>query len=208
MADCVFSSACALASNAIWHLEATSRLQEGQMKFFSVAICMLLMFFLNSSLTAGQVYTWTDENGNLHVTDTPPPPKTKIKDTLEYQEKTPAEIQELERRREARKQQEHEETIRRQADNAAQQAASADKDAQEAAQIAEEQYENALRTYEKYGKTQDRRKKFKSRIRRAFDQAESAQDRASEAAKNARQAQEQARSALENLKTLEEQTQQ
>jgi len=177
------------------------------MKLFNIAICMLLFGFLNSGLTAGQVYTWTDENGNLHVTDTPPPPKSKIKDTLEYQEKTAAEIQELERRQEARKKERYEESIRQQAEKATKQAAKADEDAQQAAQSAEEEYENAMRTYEKYGKTQDKRKKFKKRIRRAFDQAESAQDRASKAANDARQAQAEKRSALENVKTLEEQNQ-
>ena len=177
------------------------------MKLLSIAICMLLVGFLNSGLTAGQVYTWTDENGNLHVTDTPPPPKSKIKDTLEYQEKTAAEIQELERRQEARKKERHEESIRQQAARATKQAAEADANAQQAAQTAEAQYENAMRTYEKYGKTQDRRKKFKKRIRRAFDQAESARDRASEAANDARQAQAEERSALENVKKLEEQNQ-
>ncbi|MGD8344789.1 MAG: DUF4124 domain-containing protein, partial [Desulfobacterales bacterium] len=74
------------------------------MKFSVIIICVLLAGMFNSNLFAGQVYTWTDENGNLHVTDTPPPPKSKIKDTLEYQEKTAAEIQELQNRKERRKQ--------------------------------------------------------------------------------------------------------
>jgi hypothetical protein len=46
------------------------------MKFFAIIIGILLVGFLSSGLIAGQVYTWTDENGNLHVTDTPPPPKS------------------------------------------------------------------------------------------------------------------------------------
>ena len=138
------------------------------MKFIGVAICILLLGLLNSGLTAGEVYTWTDENGNLHVTDTPPPPKSKLKDTIEYQEKSAAEIQELKRRQEAREKQKHEESIRQQTAKASKQAARADEDAQAAAQIAEDKYEHAVRTYEKYGNTQDRRKKFKKRIRRAF----------------------------------------
>jgi hypothetical protein len=52
------------------------------MKFLIIIACILSVGFLNSSLIAGEVYTWTDENGNLHVTDTPPPPKSKIKETL------------------------------------------------------------------------------------------------------------------------------
>jgi prophage tail gpP-like protein len=177
------------------------------MKSLRIALCMLLAGFLNSGLIAGQVYTWTDKDGNLHVTDTPPPPKAEIKDTLEYQEKTFADIQEMQRRQEDRAKQKSEEAVRRQADKAAGQAAQADKDAQAAAQQAEEQYQKALRTYEIYGKTPEKRKKFKTRIRRAFDQAESAQQRASAAAENARQAQAEARSALENANALEEKSQ-
>ena len=130
------------------------------MKLFSIAICLLLVGIFNSGAIAGQVYTWTDENGNLHVTDTPPPPASKIKDTLEYQEKTAAEIQELENRQQTREKQKHEESIRQQAEKAAKAAAIADEEAQHAAQMAEKEYENAMRTYERYGKTQDNRKKF------------------------------------------------
>ena len=165
------------------------------MKFFAIIIGILLVVFLSSGLIAGQVYTWTDENGNLHVTDTPPPAKSKVKDTLEYQEKTTAEIQQLKQRQSIRQDQKHTESVHRQAEAAAKRAAKADQEAQEAGQQAAEAYENAMQTYDIYGKTQDKRKKFKKRIRRAFDQADAAQARASEAAENARQAQEEARNA-------------
>ena len=177
------------------------------MKFFAVIIGILLVGFLSSGLIAGQVYTWTDEDGNLHVTDTPPPPKSKVKDTLEYQEKTAADIQELERREGIRQDQERKESIRRQAEAAAKRAAKADQEAQEASQKAAEAYENAMRTYNIYGRTKDKRKKFKKRIRRAFDEADAAQARASEAADNALQAQEDARTAAKEVEALEAQNQ-
>ncbi len=177
------------------------------MKFLAIIIGILLTGFLSSGLMAGQVYTWTDENGNLHVTDTPPPPKSKVKDTLEYQEKAVVEIQKLKRQQSIRQDQTHTESVRRQADAAAKRAAEADQEAQEAGQKAAEAYENAMRTYDLYGKTKDKRKKFKKRIRRAFDQAEAAQARAAEVAENARQAQEDARSAAKEVEALEAQSQ-
>jgi len=106
------------------------------MKFYAIVICVLLAGFLSSGLIAGQVYTWTDENGNLHVTDTPPPPKSKVKDTLEYQEKTAAEIQELEQHQQMRQEKKSGEAIRQQADAAAKKAAEADYEAQQASQKA------------------------------------------------------------------------
>jgi len=177
------------------------------MKFFAIIIGILLAVFLSSGLIAGQVYTWTDENGNLHVTDTPPPPKSKVKDTLEYREKTTAEIQELNQRQGIRQDQKREESVRRQAAEAAKRAAKSDQEAQDAGQKAAEAYENAMRTYNIYGKTKDKRKKFKKRIRRAFDQADAAQARASEAAENARQAQEDARSTEKEIEALDAQNQ-
>lgn len=177
------------------------------MKFFAIIIGILLAGFLSSGLMAGQVYTWTDENGNLHVTDTPPPPKSNVKDTLEYQETTAVEIQERERHDNIRQDQKRKESIRRQAEAAAKRAAKADQEAQEASQQAAEAYENAMRTYNIYGKTKDKRKKFKKRIRRAFDQADAAQARASEAAENARQAQADARTAAKEVEALEAQNQ-
>ena len=177
------------------------------MKFFIITVGILLVGFFSTSLFAGEVYTWTDKDGNLHVTDTPPPPKSKVQDVLEYQEKTAAEIQALERRREIQEEESRKESIRRKAGQAAKRAAKTDQEAREADQRAAEEYENAMQTYKKYGKTKDKRKKFKKRIRRAFDQAEAAQARAAEAAENARQAQQDAVSAAEEAKALDEQNQ-
>jgi prolyl oligopeptidase PreP (S9A serine peptidase family) len=177
------------------------------MKFFAIIISILLIGFLSSALNAGQVYTWTDEDGNLHVTDTPPPPKSKVKDTLEYREKTAAEIQALKQDQRIGQDQKREEAVHRQADLTAKRAAEADQAAQEASLKAAEAYENAMQTYNRYGKTKDKRKKFKKRLRRAFDAAEAAQARASEAAENARQAREVARSARKEAEELEAQNQ-
>ena len=177
------------------------------MKFFAIITGILLVGFLSSGLIAGQVYTWTDENGNLHVTDTPPPPKSKVKDTLEYQEKTVQEVQELKQRQSIRQEQKNEESVRQRADAASKRAAKADQEAREASQKAADAYENAMRTYNIYGKTKDKRKKFKKRIRRAFDEADAAQVRASEAFEYARQAQEDARATAKEVEALEAQNQ-
>lgn len=38
---------------------------------------VLLVLAVASSTAAAQIYRWTDENGKVHITDTPPPPGAK-----------------------------------------------------------------------------------------------------------------------------------
>ena len=52
-----------------------------------VTLTIIFLFLLAFSAQAGKVYTWTDENGNLHITNTPPPKNAKVKDVLPYQQK-------------------------------------------------------------------------------------------------------------------------
>jgi hypothetical protein len=163
------------------------------MKSLVVIICVLLLAICNSSLIAGKVYTWTDENGNLHVTDTPPPSKSKVKDTLEYEEKTAAEIQEIKNRRIRRDQERQEEAEINRVEEAKKRAREAD----EAAQIAAEEADQITQEVETYvrrlGSTKEKRKQFRKRIQREIGRAEAAQARARQAAEDAAQAAENAR---------------
>ncbi|MBW2436200.1 MAG: DUF4124 domain-containing protein [Deltaproteobacteria bacterium] len=169
------------------------------MKFLMVIICALLVAIFNTNLFGGQVYTWTDENGNLHVTDTPPPARAKVKDTLEYEEKTAAEIQELQNRQQRRDQQRQEEAEINRVEAAKKRAREAD----EAAQIAAEEADQITQEVEAYvrrlGSTKEKRKQFRKRIQREIGRAEAAQARARRAAEDAAQAAEDARLAEEEF---------
>jgi hypothetical protein len=55
------------------------------MKYFLTGIWIILSFVMTAELTADTVYTWTDENGKLHITQDPPPKKAKLKETMDYQ---------------------------------------------------------------------------------------------------------------------------
>jgi len=61
------------------------------MKFFAITIGILLVGFLSSDLIAGQVYTWTDENGNRFFRYMAPlwtqPPCLKCHDAKQQQSK-------------------------------------------------------------------------------------------------------------------------
>jgi predicted nucleotidyltransferase len=112
------------------------------MKFLIISVGILLVGFLNSGLFAGQVYTWTDKDGNLHVTDTPPPPKSNLKDTLEYQEKTAAEIQELKNRKKLRDEKGGQEERINRVEEAKRRARQADERAKKAVEQAEKKENN------------------------------------------------------------------
>ncbi len=177
------------------------------MKFLIMTACILLVGFLNSSLIAGEVYTWTDENGNLHVTDTPPPPRSKIKDTLEYEEKSAAEIQELQNRKKKRAEEWDQEKRADSVEAAKRQARQADERAKEAVEQAEQITRDAETYIRRLSSTKEKRKQFRKKIQREAQRAQTAQDRARKATEDAAQAAEEARLAEEELKTQEEQTQ-
>jgi hypothetical protein len=66
------------------------------MKYILTVISMLLLFLATAELSADKLYTWTDEKGNLHITEHPPPKAAKTKDVMTYQPQTEAQIKKLE----------------------------------------------------------------------------------------------------------------
>jgi hypothetical protein len=73
------------------------------MKYLLMGISLMLIFLATAELSAAQLYTWMDENGNLHITQTPPPKNAKLDDVMTYKplpEAQTAEDQETERREE------------------------------------------------------------------------------------------------------------
>jgi hypothetical protein len=174
------------------------------MKFLIMTACILLVGFLSSSLIAGQVYTWTDENGNLHVTDTPPPPTSKIKDTLEYEEQTAAEIQELQNRKKKRAENREQEKRTGSVEAAKRQARQADERAQKAVEQAEQITRDAETYIRRLSSTKEKRKQFRKKIQKETQRAQVAQDRARKALEDAAVAAEEARLAEEELKKAQE----
>ncbi len=52
-------------------------------------LCVGLVFL--STATAGEVYTWTDADGNIHITDRPPKERSQVDSVIRYS--TPAETE-------------------------------------------------------------------------------------------------------------------
>lgn len=157
------------------------------MKYLTSAMVFLLIFSLSSSLQAQtKIYTWTDKNGNLHMSEDPPPDDARLKDVSTYHEKTPQETEaiqlELEQRQAIR---DREEQIG-EAEAAQRRAVAAQEQAAAAAVKAEEATQNAYDTYERYGNTRDKRKQFRKRIQRSIDEADAARTEANQAIERAK----------------------
>lgn len=73
------------------------------MRYLIIGTSLMLLFFVNTEVSADKLYTWTDAKGNLHITEHPPPQNAKTRDVMNYQPETEAQIkkiQEEERREE------------------------------------------------------------------------------------------------------------
>lgn len=169
------------------------------MKKFSIAMTLAAIFaiLLTFNAEAGQVYTWTDEHGNIHITDSPPPKSAKIKDVMQYQQKS------VDEKRPERKEQKEvaledlKEKQNRQIEEAKRKARQADERAKEAVDRAEQITRDNNAYIKRLGSTKEKRKQFKKRIRRLKQEAETAQEVANAAI-------EEARLAFESVKNLEE----
>jgi chromosome segregation ATPase len=171
----------------------------GEMKKYPtlMALAMIFLFILTFSAEAGKVYTWTDEHGNLHITNTPPPKNANIKEVLPYQQKTSDDIQSEKQVQKKEKEEDLKATQTQQIEEAQRKLRQADERAKEAVAKAEQIYQDNNAYIGRLGSTKEKRKQFKKRIQRLKDEAELAQKVANEAIEDARQA-------AEALKELEE----
>jgi len=163
------------------------------MKFFIATVIMLLFSLLAAPLLGAQkLYTWTDENGVLHITEQPPPKSAKVEDIMTYKERTPEELEAIERekdniRREFKKQEQLD-----QAQEAQLKAKQADKQAEKAKDKAEKEYDYNKEYIKRLSSTKQKRKQFRKKIERlkketeeSFSEAKSAAERAEEAKQSA-----------------------
>ena len=49
----------------------------------TIQVLFVLLMFLKPAL-AGEVYRWTDEDGNIHITDRPPQDSTQVESVIPY----------------------------------------------------------------------------------------------------------------------------
>lgn len=134
------------------------------------------------------IYTWTDERGNLHMTDEPPPSNARIKEVETYQDQTPEEVESVERDLQQRAQQRQVEDLRSEVEKARREAEAAEAAAAAASERARELTREAQDYVRRFGNTPERRQQFKYKIQAKKDMALEAQEAAIEARASADQA--------------------
>jgi hypothetical protein len=164
-------------------------------KLAGITIALLMAILAASQLNAQKLYTWTDEKGVTHITDQPPPQNATVEGVIKFKEKSPQELDAIERRKEQlRKWNERQDNIDA-ARRANAQAREADQRAQEAMKRAQDEYEYNQDYVRKLSNRRWKRKKFRKRIERLKLETEASQSEARAAAQQAEEAAEKAREA-------------
>ena len=174
------------------------------MKYFFIGVVIAGLFVAFADLRAAEVYTWTDENGNLHITQDPPPKKAKLKDTVIYEPQSAAKILENERRQKeaseaAAERQKSDEVLKARAE-----ADQARKDAETAAAKAEEAARMAKEYIETHNRNQYMRRVYQYQMEKAAEDAKAAQERAKAAEQRAIEAEKKASLAEEQAKQADD----
>ena len=158
------------------------------MKFFIVSAIILFSLFPVSLLGAQKLYTWTDENGVLHITEQPPPKSTKVEEVMTFKARTPEELKAIERskNKERREFEKFEQTENER--EAQLRAKEADEKAQKALEQAEEDYKRNKAYIDKLSNRRWKRKQFRKKIDRLKKETEASYAEAKSAAEQAEEA--------------------
>ncbi len=167
------------------------------MKYFIAISIVLLSLCIVSLPGAQKLYTWTDDNGVMHITDQPPPQKAQIKDVMTYTKRTPEEMESIQRRKDQLRhslKQDHQLEQAREAQLKAQDAA---EEAQAAKEKADKEYEENKAYIDKLSNRKWKRKKFRKKIERLQQETEASYAEAQKAAEQAQEAKKKADQELE-----------
>ena len=166
------------------------------MKTLLAGLSLLLFCSVISGAFADQVYTWTDKDGNMHITAEPPPKNARVKDVLKYDPKPDKIVPDIEQQRDS----EAAAPGQPESDEVREARARAEK-ARKEAEIARAKAEELTQAAEKYIETHNRneymRRAHQYKMKKAADDARAAQE-------EARIAEEKAAEAEKKLKLAEE----
>ncbi len=165
------------------------------MKTIIPAVVFLIAMAGASDLSAQKLYTWTDAQGVVHITDGPPPQNAKVENITNYPARSQQEMDAVELQkqqlRDNYKQFEEREAARR----AAIESQKAQQRAREAMLKVQEQTEYNQEYIRRLSSTKDKRKQFRKKIERIKNETAAAQAEAKAAEQEAEAAAQKAQQA-------------
>lgn len=174
------------------------------MKTFLATTSLLLLFFVNSDGFADQVYTWTDKDGNMHITAEPPPQNARVKDVLQYEPRPEPDTTNAQPEQDAATEAPVDKPV---PEDVLRARARAEKARQEA-EIARARAEELTKTAEEYIETHNRneymRRAHKYEMRKAAEDARAAQEQARVAAEKAIEAEKKAKFVEDRFEELKD----
>ena len=174
------------------------------MKTFFAGLSLLLIFFANGEVFADEVYTWTDKDGNMHITAEPPPKNARVQDVITYEPRPDETIPDAEQRRDSESEPAPGEP---ESDDVRQARTRAEK-ARKEAEIASAKAAEVTKAAEKYIETHNRneymRRAHQYKMRKAADDAKAAQEQAKIAEKKAIEAEKKAKLTEERARDLDD----
>ena len=172
------------------------------MKTVFTALILLLLCWANSEVFADQVYTWTDKDGNMHITAEPPPKNARIKDVLKYEPQPDNAVPDTEQPRDSEAAAAP--TPGEPESDEVRQARIRAEKARKEAKIARAKAEELTKAAEKYIDTHNRneymRRAHQYKMRKAAENAKAAQEQARIAEEKAIEAEKKVKLAEENAK--------
>jgi hypothetical protein len=171
-------------------------------KFIVLLGAATLVFQSASDLWSGSIYTWTDKNGAVHITESPPPPGAAVEDAMSNPPETPAPVQP------GTPPQSIGDWDVQQAEQQVRQAKEQLEAAKQKAAEAEREARQTTRQSEEYIDTHDTspymRRVFDYELKQAADAAQAAEAKAQEAAGHVQQAEQEAASDRQQVQGAQE----
>jgi hypothetical protein len=148
------------------------------MKTFLAGISLLLLFFANSEGFADQVYTWTDKDGNMHITAEPPPKNARVNEVLRYEPRPEQNTPNAQPERDVETEAPADKPVPEEILRARARAEKARKEAEIARAKAEELTKAAEEYIETHNRNEYMRRAHKYEMRKAAEEAKAAQEEA------------------------------
>jgi len=174
------------------------------MKYACTVAAILILLSIGLNLSAGEIIMWTDQDGNLNITNLSPPKGVKIENVIPYKEETEKEIKEYERIQD----QQHRHRLKQQkiqeAQHAQIEAEKAKKEAEEAMSRVEEAVRKANEYKNKhYPRKKKKREAYIFRTRKLAQEVEKAKEQAEQSLKKTKQAEKEAAEAAKIVQELD-----